>query len=181
VLGILSVLASVLAALVAAIAFGFGVTRSARLRRREQLFREALTVIGTGDPRREVLQELHRAALAELIARQLTPTWRTLWPWGAWIAMAGLFTQAGYNTSDFVASGDPWEYYDFSQRIFGDPMVGIGVPFLVIASAGIFASYVVTLAGRADAARGFFSDASVSAPKTWMQFSPETGAQNARD
>jgi hypothetical protein len=173
VLGILNVLASVLAALVAAIAFAFGITRSARLRRREQLFRESLTAIGADDPRREVLQELHRAALAELISRQLTSTWRILWPWGAWFGLAGLFTQTGYNISEYLASGDAWAYYDFSQRVLGDPMAMPTLPLLIFGSALVFASYIVTLEGRADAAKQFFSDSCVSAPKTYTQLSTE--------
>ena len=172
-LGIISVLASALATLVATIAFVFGVTRSARLRRREQFFRESLTAISADDPRRRVLQELHRAAIAELISRQLTPAWRVLWPWIAWLVLAGLFTQTGYNVSDYLASGDAWGYFDFSQRVLGDPMGMAALPILILGSALVFTSYIVTLEGRAKTAREFFTEAHVSTPKTFTQLSAE--------
>jgi hypothetical protein len=177
----LTALASVGAALAAIAGIAFGLTRTARLRRREQLFREALTALDSDDPRRKIVHELHRAALADLIARQLTATWRSVWPWGAWAVITLLFGQAGYNAAAFYNSGAGFEFYEFSTKLTGDPITL--VPFLfmmLVAAPQVFVSYLLTLEGRAEMARRFFDGSRVGKPPTLGHLMMQAEAERER-
>lgn len=165
VLADVAAVASILAGLAAAFAFGLGVTKTTRLRRRETLFREALGVFGPGDGSRDAVTELHRAALSEIIARQLTSPWRTIWPWMVWLATVALAAQFGYSTSVYQASDAKWDYYSFTVEVFGDSLT----PFFMVAVVlgvlpQVFYSFLFTVVGRAEVARNFFDGFRIERP-----------------
>lgn len=170
----IATLASIAAAVAAVFAFGLGVTKTARLRRRELLFREALAVRDRNKVADSVVAELHRAALAEIISRQLTSPWRAVWPWAVWIGLAALTSQKGYVLADYLASDADWSYYDFSTEVFGDSMT----PILAVAAIlgllpQVFFSFVFTVVGRAEVARNFFDGKGIEKPASYMQRSLE--------
>lgn len=167
-------LITVLTGLAAVFGFALGVSRTARLRRREQLLREALSVLPSDHKSRDVTAELHRAALAEIVARQLTSPWRVTWPWAAWLVMAAVYAQTGYLISQYIASTPNWTYGQLSVAVFaGDlfptAIMGIAAVFGVFPS--IYQSYAHTLVGRAEMARRFFDGRSVRLPLTYMEVS----------
>jgi hypothetical protein len=159
-------LASILAAVAALLGLYFGVTRAARLRRREQLFRESLTALTEHDPRRRIVSELHRVALADLISRQMTGSWRTIWPWFAWLVITALYGQIGYLGADYLASDAPWNLNEFLIATTGDGLV-TGI-LMVGAFLGIFPqiyrSYIWALTERARVAQRFYVGHSIERP-----------------
>lgn len=159
--------ASILAAVVALFGLYLGVTRSARVRRREQLFRESLTAMPEHDRRRRLITELHRAAVAELVARQLTGSWRVVWPWLAWITLAATWGQTGYLAADYLGADAPWSLVEFLIATIGDaaiaPITVVFVTMVVIPR--IFWSYRKTLLKRAELARRMFDGESIERPE----------------
>jgi hypothetical protein len=163
-------LAAILAAVAALVGLFLGVTRAARLRRREQLFRESLTALSEDDPRRKIVYELHRVALADLIARQLTSSWRTSWPWLAWLIVTAVFGQVGYETADYLAGDAQWSFYDYLSAVTGDPITAILVlPVMLGLVPQIYKGYLLTLKGRAKVARSFYVGESIERPVTLSQ------------
>jgi hypothetical protein len=163
-------LAAILAAVAALVGLFLGVTRAARVRRREQLFRESLTALAEDDPRRKIVYELHRAALADLIARQLTSSWRTSWPWVAWFIVIAVFGQVGYETADYLAGDAPWSFYDYLLAVTGDPITAIlMLPIMLGLVPRIHKGHLLTLEGRAKVARSFYVGESIERPVTLGQ------------
>ncbi|WP_138758368.1 hypothetical protein [Modestobacter altitudinis] len=163
--------AAILAAVTALLGLYFGVTRAARLRRREQLFRESLTALNENDPRRRSVSELHRVTLADLIARQMTGSWRTAWPWLAWFIIAVLYGQLGYLGAAYLASDAPWSVFDFFLATTGDgfatPILMVGAIFAIFPQ--IYRSYVWTLSERARIAQRFYDGESVEPPAVLLE------------
>lgn len=163
-------LASILAATAALFGLYLGITRAARIRRREQLFRESLTALTENDPRRGIVYELHRAALADLIARQLTGRWRMMWPWFAWLVIAAVYGQTGYLAAGFLASDAPWNLTDFLIATTGEgPTAVMGMILMLLGIVPqIYRAYHLTLVGRARLARRFYDGESIQRPVTLM-------------
>jgi hypothetical protein len=178
-------LASILAAAAALLGLYFGVTRAARLRRREQLFRESLTALTEHDPRRPIVSELHRAALADLIARQMTGSWRTTWPWFAWLVITALYGQVGYAGAGYLARDVPWSLNDFLIATTGD---GYATGILMLSAffglfPVIFRSYIWTLSERAKIAQRFYAGESIARPTVLveLEFAAEMKARMLKD
>lgn len=168
----LTAAAGVLAALAGLFAAFLGLTRTARLRRREQMYRESMASLSSDDPRRPILGELQRAAMAEIIARQLTAPWRAFWPWAGLIGIVVLFIPPGEYFARYLATGKAWNYYDFGYEVLGDPF-GVLPTLLVVFGAFpvAFASYLTTITGRATAARAYFRGEPISKPDTYSTMS----------
>lgn len=160
-------LASILAAVVALFGLYLGLTRSARVRRREQLFRESLNALPEHDSRRRIIVDLHRAAVGELVARQLTGSWRATWPWLAWMTLAAVWGQSGYLAADYLGGGAAWSFTEFLIAALGDaaitPIAVVAVLFAVLPR--VFWSYRLTLMGRAGIARRLYDGDSIARPK----------------
>ncbi len=165
---------AILTAAAALLGLYLGVTRSARLRRREQLYREALTALAESDPQRRIVYELHRAALADIVARQLTGNWRTIWPWFAWLVLAAFFGQAGYSVASYTGSDAPWNFGDAVVASTGDLMTAIILVGMLLAFIPqIYRAYRLTLIGRVTVARRFHEGESVRRPTTLMELEIE--------
>lgn len=159
---------SLLGGLIGLIAFGLGISRTARLRRREQLFREALGILPPAHGSYRTTQELHRAALAEIAARQLTSPWRTIFPWLVWVSTVALHVQAGYQICESLASGRDLSLTTLAEAAYGDwftATIGFGVYFGVLPQ--VSESYVHALRSRAEAARAFYDGEVVKRPQSY--------------
>lgn len=168
----LLLIGSLLASLTAFAAFLLGVTKTARLRRREQTLREAMAVFDTTGPHRAMLTNLHKAVVAELVGRQMTPVWRVLWPWIAWLAVLLFSAQAGYTTAQYLHGDAKVTWTGVATAVLGDPFVAPIAVFMVPSVLyWIFVSQVYTLIGRAEATRQFYDGEQAGRPETFAQAS----------
>lgn len=157
---------AVLASLAAVGAFVLGVTKSARLRRSAAFLQEVLADQEEG-PQAAILKSLHRATVAEVVARQMTPVWRLLWPPLAWATMASLAGQAGYLTVRYLDKQPDFAWTSYLVAAFGDTVSPFMALTLVLAMApGIYVSYAAVLEARARSARRYFDGLAVNRPLT---------------
>lgn len=162
------VIGSLLASTAAFAAFVLGVTKTARLRRREQTLRESLSVFEAAGPHRRMLEELHKATVAELVARQLTSPWRSIFPWVAWAGLTATWAQTGFYAARYVGSEVGFSWSGFVTEVAIDPAAALfGVVAMPYIAYEIFASQVYTLSGRAETMRSFFDGESVGRPETF--------------
>jgi hypothetical protein len=157
-------IAALVGALTGLIVLISSLTRTARLRRREQLYREALGTLRGRDAvstarARAVIEELHRATLAELVARQLTPARSLIWPWLLGLVIIGSFVSVGYSAAGYVQKGRWTGYQDFTLKVFGDSASPIlMLAFLVGIVPFALQRFMYTLFDRATSARVFFDE-----------------------
>ncbi|MBM7508520.1 hypothetical protein JOE61_002334 [Nocardioides salarius] len=93
-----------LAGLAAATGLILGLTKTVRLRRRESTLREAMTALDAGSKQYAILGDLHRAAVAELVGRQLTSAWRVAWPWLVWLTVIYFHIEPAKLAAEYLAT-----------------------------------------------------------------------------
>ncbi len=161
---------SLLASLSAVAAFVLGVTRTARLRRREQTLRESMTMFEPGGDHRHLLADLHKATVAELVGRHLTSPWRAVWPWLAWLAVIVMSGQMGYYAADYLGGTEEFSWAGFATALAGEPTAAIlslgALPWL---ASLIFLSQFYTLTGREQVVRSFYDGQSIGRPETYTE------------
>jgi hypothetical protein len=163
---------AILASLAAVAAFGLTVTRTPRLVRRAGTLKEAIGTVSPKSTQHGVLSQMHLEVTAEIVARQLTPVWRVVWPWLAWAVTAGLSSQIGYQTVKYLVETNGFNYTDWTVAAFGDTP---GPILLLLSLIGplpmVCASYLTTIWGRADVALAFFNGESLDRPVTYTDLS----------
>ena len=156
-----------LAALAAVFAFGLSITRSARLRRREQFYRDARLARGrdASDQASAVVADLHRITVSEVVARELTSPWRLLWPWAVWLVVVYSSVDIGYRAAEHLAEPGRWRWSEASIAIVGDPLAIVTVPFVLLGFLPLLCqSQVHALVQRARIARDFYDGEPVASP-----------------
>lgn len=163
----LLLIGSLLASVTAFAAFVLGVTKTARLRRREQTLRESLAVFVADGPHRLMLTELHKATVAELVGRQMTSPWRLIWPWVAWAGLLATWAQFGFFAARYLA-GDDVSWSGFVAAVAVDPVAAmLGLAAMPFLAYQVLASQAYTLTGRAEVVRSFFDGESVGRPESF--------------
>ena len=121
VLQFLAGLATIGATVVAAAPLVAGITRSPRLRRAEQQFRDAAQA--TTDPRqREILLSLHQWTAARIVAGHLTPWWQIWWPVLAWLLFLALGAQSGWVSASYLIESQHPSWTGLTSETAGDPV-----------------------------------------------------------
>lgn len=159
---------SLLASVTAFAAFVLTVTKTARLRRREQMLRESMAVFAKDGPHHAMLLDLHRAVVADLVGRQLTPPWRVVWPWLAWATVLLLNAQSGFLGARYLAQEGKASWTGFGLAVLGDLTLAPVLPLMaLLILSWIFFAHVYTLLGRAEMTRKFYDGISVGRPETY--------------
>jgi hypothetical protein len=175
--GVLPVLGNVLAPLVAltTVATGLiaviaGVSLSTRISKR-------LTTLGAlieteEGHRRETLRGLHRSLTARLVADQVTPKFRLIWPFVAWLQLGTLWGAiASYIGEYLLNEPTPTFLGAATYAGGGDPVATtILVLLTLLAYPSVYASYSNTLLCRAQAAASYRAGESVRVPLRYNLF-----------
>jgi hypothetical protein len=115
-----------------------------------------------------MLDELHKATVAELVARQLTSPWRSILPWVAWAGLTAVWGQTGFYAARYVGGEVGFSWSGLATTVAIDPATAlftlVVMPYM---SYELFASQVYTLSGRAETMRSFFDGESVGRPDTF--------------
>lgn len=153
-----------LAGIAALLALVVSTTATARLRRQEELLREAAEA--TEPPHRAALDDLHRWVLARILARQVCGWWRFTWPWLAWGVVALSFGITGYSLTQRLAQPEPATPDELLLLATGgDPPTIVTFVFFPLFLVLVFVIYEWSLVERAMIAREFYETGTLRRPQ----------------
>ncbi|MGV9826319.1 hypothetical protein [Gordonia sp. NPDC003429] len=159
-----------LAGSAALIALIVSATTTARLRRQEELLREAAE--STESPQRAALDDLHRWVLARILARQVCGWWRFTWPWLVWAGMVATSAQSSYVLAERLSRSQPTPPSEVFGVFTGDdgPFAIMAVVIGPILFMPVFTSLEWSLTQRASIVRRFYRTGTVYRPEPFREW-----------